>query len=109
MAKADSGGWNLGRGTKVRPSDRLGLMLFIWNVLPAISLWPPNMWLQSLPEIWGGGQVAAANTPWMPLCAVQLSTCCALMALRPVPLANGTEPLVCKLVSYLGGCGLGTG
>lgn len=30
-------------------------------------------------------------------------------SLRPVPLANGTEHLVCKLVSYLGGCGLGTG
>lgn len=28
---------------------------------------------------------------------------------RPVPLANGTEHLVCKLVSYWGGCGLGTG
>lgn len=27
---------------------------------------------------------------------------------RPVPLANGTKHLVCKLVSYLGGCGLGT-
>lgn len=49
------------------------------------------------------GWRAAANTHWMPFCAAQLSTCCALTALRPVPLAKGTEHLVCKSVSYLVG------
>ena len=49
LAIAGSGGWSLGQRPKVRPSDRFCLMLFIWNVFPAISLWPPNMWLQSLP------------------------------------------------------------
>lgn len=56
----------------------------------------------------GGGRGFCCQH-WMPLCAAQLSTRCAVIAPSPVPLANGKEHLVCKLVSHWGGCGLGTG